>query len=145
MILICDILQWRVANLSDMIPSWRGLQDSEYSESYKHVGIGYLFVWQWDSNWKNHSCTYFLVASISHTAMLTLRPSVADVYMPATSPALYKSIYVDNPPIAYPAGIIPIRIGHGAGQAEEHNFASQVDKSNGSTKVNTVEVSEECY
>jgi hypothetical protein len=76
----------RVANLCDFVPSLRGLTPGPPIAPFTHVGTAYLFVWQTDSDWANHS--------------------LGDIYMKVVgSPELYSNIYVSEPPPVYPVGI----------------------------------------
>lgn len=74
----------RVTNLSDFVPALRSVLPGAVSVKYTHVGTPYLFVWQKDSDWENHSLT--------------------DVYMQVVgSEENFSNISVGTP--AYPVGI----------------------------------------
>ena len=78
---------YRVANLCDFVPSLRGLTPGPPIALYTHVGTGYFFVWQKDSDWDNHS--------------------LGNVYMLAVgSVASFKNVYIASPGLPqYPVGI----------------------------------------
>ena len=57
---------FRVANLCDFVPSIRAVLSTEPAvDLYQHVGYPYLFVWQKDADWKNHSLANVYIAFLS--------------------------------------------------------------------------------
>lgn len=48
----------RIANLCDFVPSLRSLLPGQDNVTYKHVGDSWVFVWQTESDWDNHSMKY---------------------------------------------------------------------------------------
>jgi hypothetical protein len=74
---------FRVTNLCDFVPSLKGLTPGPPAGLYTHVGIGYLFVWQKDSDWDNHSLDNVYMLAVGSTS------SFSNVYIATSGPPPY--------------------------------------------------------